>query len=447
MSNADTPDLSKLLEDQAQLDAIGARILGGGPRAIRYRERGGGGKSMVFVAHRQDVIRVLTDEDTFSLCHYDRLYAAIAPRGAFIIMRPEGAKRDQRLAILSAAKARTPWFGPDPTERRALARACVDNIVAAIKARGEHRFDIISEYAFFAPYLIAKRVIGLTGRRSFSLLAVFVCWLNGHSIFKLWARETGPYLTELTWSEFVVAQLIKNFENRSWLFRALGRCSAWRLRAATERYVDTFPRTSGDRTLLNALWAVRAQFPEVEDKAYREHVVSVVMELLSTILLVPGGAFSSIIERWLQPDGPGLEASLRLLQAMDAEDFTQEELRLAPPSAFLLRNATGPAQLGGLTVETGEYVCALVKTAGLDIGPKPDDVRSGRPPDTYLHFGPVGGPHLCLGHLLAPAILAEMFLGLTRLPRLAARGGKTQFDGSVPGRLMMSIEEPIGTAL
>lgn len=437
-------DLSDLLQ-QTSLDQIGAEILNGGPRAIRYQEtRCWGRRSMVFVAHHDDVVRVLTDEGDFSLRHYNPLYAAIAPPGAIIIMRPEDDERRQRLDILEAAEAKTPWFGLDPTRRRALAEECVNDILAAHRRR--RSFDLIADYGFFAPYLIAKRVTGLGGPRSFSLLPPLIWLLNRHPVSQLFDPEMAPYVTDVAWSEVVVAQLLANFQNRTWMIRTMARCGASHLRSQFGRYVDTFKRTADDETLLSALWAVRKDFPQVGDADYRENVVSIMMELVGTILVIPGLGFSGAIDRWLQPGGPGLEGSLRRLNEIGADDFVQEELRLAPPASHLLRNATGPIELGGLWLKEGEYVCALVKSAGADI-PEPGEVRAGRCPSTYLHFGPEKGPHLCRGHLLAPAMLAEMFLGLTRLPDLKTQGEPTACSSLLPGRLIVTFGEPVRAPL
>ena len=434
-------DFSKLLQDQPALDQIGAEILCGEHRAFRYCETRPDGKSMVFVAHHDDVVRVLTKEDDFSLYHYNSLYAEIAPPGAFVIMRPKGPKRAERLKILKAAAARTPWFGSDPTARRDLARECADNVLAAFESR--RRFDLIGEYGFFVPYLIGKRVFGLTGPRSFSPLALLPCIANHHSILQLFRPETGPYLTDVAWSEFPGAQLLANFEDRSWIIRTLARWSASRLRRQVEYQVDNFPMTAGDQTMLNALLAVRDDFPDVLYSDYREHVVSIMMELGLTLLLFPGLAFTGALERWLKPGGPGLEASLRQLGTMKAEEFAQEQLRLVPPSARILRNATRSVELGGLTLEAGEYVCALVKSAGTDTA-NPQAVQAGRCPSAYLHFGPVGGPHECFAHRFAPTVLAELFLGLTRLPDLAPRSGLTA-NALVPGRLIVEFAGPVRT--
>ena len=433
------PDLSVLLGQEEELDRIGAHILNGGPRAVRYRETRPGGASMVFVAHHDDVVTVLTDEAAFSLRHYGSLYSAIAPRGAYIIMRDEGPERAERMDILNAAAARTPWFGPDRAKCRDLTRACVDNVITAVK--GRHVFDLIEEYGFFVPYLVAKRVLGLGEPRAVSLLPLAICLLNGHSPFQILKPETRPYLTDVVWSELVVGQILQNFENRVWPLRLLARSSVARLRSQFGHYIDAFPRTAGDQTLLNALWAVRDEFSVVKDRDYREHVISIMAELVTTLLLVPGSGFTGIVDRWLSPGGPGFEASLHTIGTIDDEEFVQEQLRLAPPDKQLLRTATRRIDLGGLTVEPGEYVCVLVKWAGADI-PDPDAMKGGRCPSTYLHFGPENGPHRCFGHRLAPTVLAEMFQGLRRLPQFDCSDKIKAVGGSVPGRLPVTFRQP-----
>ncbi len=442
-ADPDKVDLWELLQNQKALDQIGAQILSTGPRGIRFREPGPDGKSMVFVAHKDDVAKVLTDEKRFSLRHYDPLFASVAPPGATIIMRPEGKVRRERLAILHAAADKTPWFTEDSTRRRQLARECVDNIVEALRDR--QRFDLIGEYGFFAPYLVGKRVIGLPGPRTFSLLPVLICLANGHPISLLLSREIGPYLTELAWSEVVVAQLLSNFENRLWPMRVLARCAATRLRRQVEGYIDAFPEAAGEETLLHALWAVRDDFPTVNNEVYRDHVVSILMELVSTILVVPGSGFTGIVERWLAENGPGLAESLDQLTAMDAkgkaERIVREELRLAPPATHLLRNATAQVKLGDLIVDHGEYVCVLIKSAGQNVA-DPGTLKMGRRPAAYLQFGPEQGPHLCFGHRLAPSLLTEMFLGLSRLPKLTPQGKLTARLGLVPGRRIVELREP-----
>jgi len=433
------PDLKELFEPAA-LAQIGAEILNGGPPAIRYAETRRGGESMVFVAHHADVVRVLTDEQKFSLCKYASAYSAVAPAGASLVMRPASSDRCDRLAIMWAAAAATPWFGIDPTARRDLVRTCVNDVIAVVER--QRSFDLMADYGFFVPYLVAKRVLGVGTPRSFSLLPL-ICLMNCHPLSKIFAPRTKAFFANIAWSQVLLAQVLKNFESRNRIFRLLAPRGEKHLRKQIEHEVDAASKTaSAEPLLLNALWAVRDSFGQIDNDTYRDHVVSIMMELVGTILPTPGLAFSEIIDRWLGPGGSGLKESLRPLGVVDAETFAQEQLRLAPPTANLLRIATGPVELGGLTLREGDYVCALVKSAGGDTD-EPQTVKAGRCPSTYVHFGPETGPHRCFGHLLATSMLAEMFLGLNRLPELTPQSNAVKsFKGTVPGRLIVRVGTP-----
>jgi cytochrome P450 len=438
IADREVPDLTGVLKNE--LDAIGQEILSNGPngqRAIRYRETDTGTKSIVFVAHREEVVRVLTKEDDFSLCHYDTVYEAFAPPGAFVVMRQEDAKRKQRMAILNAAADMTPWFGPDPSARRELAQQFAGDRITVFARRSNRSFDVIGEYGFFVPYLMIEPLFGLPPPRSCGFMPWLIVLANSRPWGEMFRRETRSYLTEMAWSEFTLAQLQANFEDRSWLIRQLAKCAASRLRAHIERHVDAARNSARTGSLLRALWTVRGSFPEVEPDVYREHVISLTMELAGTALLVPGIAFTRVIQRWLKTGGPDLGEHLKRMKSLGVDTFVDEELRLSPPAAFLLRNATRDLKLGGLPVRKGEYICALLSAAGMDV-PQPDALTAGRNPDHYVHFGPANGPHRCYGHLIAPAMLAEMFLGLERLSSLrAARAELTMRFGAVPGRLMV----------
>lgn len=429
-------DLAKVFGDDPTLARIGAEILSGQARAIRYREKGGGGKSMVFVAKHDDVVEVLKNEHDFSLEHYVALNAAMSGPRSYLVMRPEGPERAERLAILQAARDRTDWFGTDPAPRHAVARRCVNEVLGAFGNGG--RIDLIGEYGFFVPYLISERVLGVQPPKAFSLLSLGYL-INGHSLFQIFRPEFRPYLNDVAWSQFATAQLMGDFENRNVLFRWLGRYGAKRLRTQFEEIVQDSGPTAPDQTLLNALWSIRSQFPKLTFDEYQEHVISIMVELTGTMLLTLGLAFTRILKRWTGSNGPGFHKSLSRLQQMDAEKFVQEECRLAPAGAKLLRTARRAVHLGGLDIEEGEYVCALLESAGRDV-PKPEEIDAHRPIETYVHFGPSDGPHHCFARHLTPAILAEMFLGLATLDDLTLRGGVTHRFNVNPGRLIATFK-------
>ncbi|HEY7901269.1 MAG TPA: hypothetical protein VIC25_08805 [Caulobacteraceae bacterium] len=430
-----------------QLGRIGEEILETGVGAIRYRETSGRSpRSVVFVARHHDVVQVLTDEETFSVCHYDTLYSAIAPEvgghRACFLMRVPGAERTERKAILDAAKAATPWWDVDPRDRRRTARACVATLLAAFAARKRHRFDLIGEFGFFAPYLIANRIFGLPGPRQFRILPRLICLANSLPLGRTFGRDDGPALTQLVWSELVLGQLFVNFEDRNPVLRWLARRGLAALRRHIKvRVASPLPFPPGEPTLLSALLSpeVSSRFERRCVTPYGEHVVSLMIELVGTAMVVPGQAFTAVVNRWLEA-GVGF-GDLKLMADTDVDDFVDEQLRLAPPADHLLRNALHDTELGGLTVKQDEYVCALVGAAGKDVCDA-NRLVCGRPQEDYVHFGPNAGPHHCFGRPIAHAMLAEMFIGLRGLPNLTAQQGAITdlgHQGIIPGRLKVSF--------
>ena len=71
------------------------------------------------------------------------------------------------------------------------------------------------------------------------------------------------------------------------------------------------------------------------------------------------------------------------------------------------RTATEDVQVGGVTVEAGQKIAALLGAANRDpaVFDEPDEFRVDRDPNTHLAFGV--GVHFCLGAPLARMELGE----------------------------------------
>jgi hypothetical protein len=109
---------------------------------------------------------------------------------------------------------------------------------------------------------------------------------------------------------------------------------------------------------------------------------------------------------------PDAESRKRRLDA-----FIGECLRFRPVSPVLFRICTADAVIGGRPVRKGDLVCALVQAANMD--PRtfeaPREFRLDRDAGHYLHFGPMAGPHRCIGERIALAELRSMLSALARL--------------------------------
>ena len=425
--------------DTAVLDGIGNEILAfGGPRAIRVRENRAEGRSVVFVARHEDVTTVLTDEATFSLAHYAGLFKAIAPPRIQLLMAPQtdDLKRQRDLfnaaiphmrnsALADAVASR---LGSEKS-RRAIAKSAVATVLDSLRAREKAEFDIIGEFAYFVPYLVAREVFGLPGPARRDLLSRFYATLRWCSVHRF-TPESIPFLTAVYWAQLAFAQVFRNFENRTWYYRWLGTSASARLvghiRGRVDLSLQGYDPYPG--SLLSCLCrGIKGALPEERDRD-RDHAVSLLLEMFGTTLLIPPLAFAGIVD-WMVKQNDGIPGRLAELNDTNARDYVDEFLRLAPPSKFLLRTATKGLMFDDVHVDRNAYVCALVAQACRDpkVFIEPDAFSSGRK-QSVLHFGPFGGPHQCLGRELARDMFSEMLLGLRKLDGLWPVSGAEMKD-------------------
>lgn len=95
-----------------------------------------------------------------------------------------------------------------------------------------------------------------------------------------------------------------------------------------------------------------------------------------------------------------------------ARNAVEEVLRYDPPVSQTSRITTGPREIGGVRLETGESITASLLAAGHDpaVHADPDRFDIARPDPRHVAFG--GGLHFCLG---APLARAEAQIGIPLL--------------------------------
>ena len=134
-------------------------------------------------------------------------------------------------------------------------------------------------------------------------------------------------------------------------------------------------------------------------------------------------------------------------QGTDLPVVVEEMLRFDSALQLFERTATAPVELGGVVVEEGQQVAALLGAANRDpsVFADPDEFDPARRPNPHLAFG--AGVHFCLGAPLARMELTESLAALfTAYPDLQLAGeprsrgtfvlrgyAEVQVSGTVPG--------------
>ena len=123
--------------------------------------------------------------------------------------------------------------------------------------------------------------------------------------------------------------------------------------------------------------------------------------------------------------GNGLAAMLRrgLRPGVDVAKTVEEMLRFDSALQLFERTATEPVEVGGILLEEGQKIAALLGAANRDpaVFVDPDEFDVDRDPNNHLAFGV--GVHFCLGAPLARMELAESVTALfDAFPDLALAG-------------------------
>jgi unspecific monooxygenase len=140
-------------------------------------------------------------------------------------------------------------------------------------------------------------------------------------------------------------------------------------------------------------------------------------ELVASVILLLNAGHEASVNVF----GNGLAAMLRA-GATPGEDVplaVEEMLRFDSALQLFERTAVEPVEVGGITVEPGQKIAALLGAANRDPGvfDHADEFDVARDPNPHLAFG--AGVHFCLGSPLARMELAESVGALfARFPKL-----------------------------
>jgi cytochrome P450 len=186
--------------------------------------------------------------------------------------------------------------------------------------------------------------------------------------------------------------------------------------------------------------------PDIDDAWVRRNVAGTILGAIETT----SKAATQILDQLLSRPDP-LQVSQQA--ARDGDDrllsaCVFEALRFNPHNPIIVRHCDKPYTLAkGTKDETvipeGSMVFAGTLAAMFDpaVFADPDEFRSDRPADRYIHFG--SGMHTCFGEYVnrvqLPIVLKRL-LQQKALRRAPGEAGEIQFDGPFPDRLIVEFE-------
>jgi cytochrome P450 len=374
---------------------------------------------ITLVTRADDVVGVLTDQQTFRVTPYARTMLDLAGPFALGLDGADHTTARQRLeAVLAPIDLAALRAWADETAERLVTERCRDG-----------RLDVVADLAERLPARFAAEYLGVPGPDENTLIG---------------------------WSKTVFEGIFSNLSGQRSLATE-AEVAAAALRAHVDKLVAQARSDAGagGTTVLHRLVeqeradvraGVRADVrADLRDPAIRTNLIGLVVGAVPPVseataravdhLLGSGGAFGGARSAAVRGDHEMLWR------------YVREALRFAPQSPGLVREAATPAALGqpprrGSTVDDGDIVMASTASAMHDpeLVEGPGRFRADRADDAYLHFGT--GPHRCLGEHLAPVLITAAAAALFRrrgLRRVPGRLGRLTVEGRWPAHLTVAL--------
>ncbi len=402
------------------------------PALERFRPlEADGDSARVFVAARHDVVTdVLSDEDRFSLRHYDQLLAQVAGPVRYLVGEDDD-RRKLRASQLHAAQAHVDLVRNAPTATApanlapsyrawiaAIARDEAEAILHVLDRRGRtgESVNFAREYAFLLAYRMAKRIIGVPApAKPTGFVRLLV---TARNILRPgpWVRlkgELGAATTMLTLLQPLFGHVFGTVTTSPGWLQSISRSTTRDALAAFDLAWD-LPGMAPADSLLAGLRAVEGASGGHAD--FRTQGRSVLFELTGALVLIVGKSLAEIAGFATSPRGhaagigwPELVARLAddARSATDHDATINEMLRLVGGSR-LVRTVRSDCSWRGVDLCAGDRILLMVDVASRDPSAFPEPgTFAPDPARPYITSGPLQGPHVCYGRVIAWTIMRE----------------------------------------
>lgn len=407
----------------------------GAPALERFPALESDGDSVrVLVAARHDVVSdVLSDEATFSLCHYDLLLAQVAGPVRYLVGENDD-NRQLRLKLLHAAQAHVDELRKAPPSDIApnlapsyrkwiagIAREEAHAILHVLERRGStgETVNFAREYAFLLAYRMARRIIGVPAPARPTGFVRLITAARNLLRPGPWVRlkgELGAATTMLALLQPLFGHVFGTVTTSPGWLQSISRSTTRDALAAFDAAWD-IPGIAPADSLLAGLLAAEGEFPSTP--GYRTQGRSVLFELTGALVLIVGKSLAEIAGFATSARGhaagigwPELVERLSddTRSHADHDAIINEMLRLTGGSR-LVRTVRHDCIWRGIELRAGDRILALVDAASRDPAAFADPGSFAPDPShPYITSGPLQGPHVCFGRVIAWTIMREAII-------------------------------------
>jgi cytochrome P450 len=374
--------------------------------------------SYALVSRYDDVREVFANDKDFGVTE---IYAARMERttGAFFLGMEDTPQYRREVEI-----ARRAVRADDAQRIAELVVESARELVGRAKDRGG-AFDAVSEYSRLIPLALVREYFGVPG--------------------------PDPE-TMKTWMRHVFWDLFLNVGNDAAIIEKANAASA-----AMRPYLDALLRDR--KTRLSAGAEVPDDFvtrlvqqqmadPSIDDDLLRRNIGGVIVGAVDTQSKAIAHAVDALLRRPAALESARSAAASGDTRAVAAHVW--EALRFNPHNAALFRYCRSNAVIADGTdrrtaIDAGTTVVVLTISAMFDPQrfPQPDEFRTDRPADDYLHFG--HGQHMCFGTringIVLPLAVKELLL-LEHLRYDEDGEGEIEYEGPFPDRMRLRFDVP-----
>jgi cytochrome P450/glutathione S-transferase len=355
----------------------------------------------VMVTRNADVVEMLNRDQDFTIAEINAANMNLIS-GPFILGMDRSAQYDHEAGAIRAV------VKPGDLEWvrqivRTNARALID------AARPNGRIDVCGNYCRIVAARVVSEYLGVPGPTEHVLM---------------------QWLRSLFWEVF------ENRNHDALVTRASAN-SAADLRAYLIALIAQRKREPAGDDLLTRL--IRAQ--TLDDDGVRRNITGIIVGAIDTTVTATAQGFDELLR-----NPSALDQTRAAAKAGDAallQSCAYEAMRFNPQAPALLRRSHAETTLSsGAKIPANSDVLPLTLSAMFDAKafPNPGRFVTGRPLDSYLHFG--HGMHICYGRLINGVQIPELMGALLLEPNLRRASGRyrhVMYEGPFPDRLVVEF--------